>query len=92
MFDNGHKHVEISRKTGLIKSFCVDGKEMLADEMRLVAMDDNADPWAMSVHQQKRIGTNEKPFALEEKPQAQFKGLEGIQVIENGDIYLDKKD
>ena len=88
VFDNGRKHVEISRKTGLIESFRIDGIEYLKGGISLVSMDDNADPWGMAEHQLARIGTDEKPFSLEKTPKAQFNGLESIQVVENGDIYL----
>ncbi len=88
VFDNGRKYVEIDKNTGLLKSYRIDGKEHIGKGFGLVMADDNADPWAMGEFQLKGIGENEQYFALEQKPDGQFKGLESIQVIENGEIYL----
>ncbi|MBR3300279.1 MAG: alpha-mannosidase, partial [Clostridia bacterium] len=82
------KYIEIDRKTGLLKSFCIDGKEYIHNAFQPISFDDNADPWAMSAGQLKRIGDNPQSFRLCEKPQGVFGGLKSIEVIENGDIFL----
>ncbi|MBO6263387.1 MAG: alpha-mannosidase [Clostridia bacterium] len=88
VFDNDRKHVEIDKNTGLLKSYKIDGKEYLTGEMKLVMMDDNADPWAMGTFQLTGVGDNEEKFSLDETPGGVFEGMKSVQVIENGDIYL----
>lgn len=88
IFDNGHKRVEIDEKTGLLKSYRIDGREYLAEGFGLCSFDDNADPWGMSRAQLTRLGVNEKPFIPSVAPDGAFKGMKGVQVIENGEIYL----
>lgn len=88
VFDNGRKYVEIDGKTGLMKRYAIDGVEYVKDGFLPVMFDDNADPWAMSVQQQKRVGENERPFALSQKPSGVFAGMQSVQVVEDGDIYL----
>ncbi|MBO5215363.1 MAG: alpha-mannosidase [Clostridia bacterium] len=87
-FDNGRKHVEIDKNTGLLTSYKIDGKEYLSAPMTLTSFDDNADPWGMGAEQRVRLGTNEQPFSLLTTPDGPFKGMQSIQVIEDGDIYL----
>ncbi len=88
VFDNGHKRVVIDRRTGLLCSFCLDGKEYVKDAFGLCMFDDNPDPWAMLPFQLARLGTGERPFALMQTPDGVFSGLSPISVIEDGDIYL----
>ena len=88
VFDNGRKHVEINRKTGLLSSYRIDGVEYLGKGFGLCSFDDNADPWGMAGDQLIRMGKNEKPFALSTEPNGPFKGMKSIQVVEDGDIYL----
>lgn len=83
-----HKYIEIDRDTGLLKSFCIDGKEYIHNAFSPVSFDDNADPWAMSAEQLKHIGDNPQDFKLSKKPQGVFGGLKSIEVIENGDVFL----
>ena len=87
-YDNGRKHVEIDEKTGLLKSYKIDGIEYLKDGFGLCSFDDNADPWGMARHQLIRMGTNEKSFIPSKEPSGAFKGMKTVQVVENGDIYL----
>ncbi len=82
------KYIEIDRETGLLKSFCIDGKEYIHNAFQPVSFDDNADPWAMSEQQLKGIGENPESFVLSKKPQGVFGGLKSIEVIENGDVFL----
>lgn len=88
IFDNGRKHVEVDEKTGLLKSYRIDGVEYLGEGFGLCSFDDNSDPWGMGREQLKRMGTNEKSFAPSLAPNGVFKGMKSVQVVENGDIYL----
>ncbi len=83
-----HKYMEIDSKTGLLKSFCINGKEYIKNAFQPVVFDDNADPWGMAKEQLSRLGTNPQNFTLCEKPQGVFGGLKSIEVIEDGPIYL----
>ncbi len=47
IFDNGRKHVEVDEKTGLLKSYKIDGVEYLGEGFGLCSFDDNSDPWGM---------------------------------------------
>lgn len=87
-YDNGRKHVEIDEKTGLLKSYKIDGVEYLKDGFGLCSFDDNADPWGMGKNQLLRVGENEKMFSLSKNPHGVFEGMKSVQIIENGDIYL----
>lgn len=88
VYDDGRKHVEIDKTTGLLKSYAIEGVEYVKQGCQLVSFDDNADPWAMATAQLQRVGVNESPFVLSDNTAGVFKGLKSVQVIENGDIYL----
>lgn len=88
VFDDGRKRVEIDGKTGLLKNYTVNGVNFVKNGFELVSFDDNADPWAMGAHQLKRLGENEQPFTLSAHPSGVFEGMQSLQVIEDGDIYL----
>lgn len=88
IYDNGHKYVEIDFRTGLLKSYRLDGTEYVKDGFSLTMFEDNPDPWAMGGFQQERLGINGVPFQLTEKTHGVFEGMKRIQVIEDGDIYL----
>ncbi len=88
VYDDGRKHVEIDKTTGLLKSYSIEGVEYIKQGCQLVSFDDNADPWAMATAQLQRVGINESPFVLSDNAAGVFKGLKSVQVIENGDIYL----
>ena len=88
VFDNGHKRVEIDEKTGLLKTYRIDGVDYVKNGFELVSFDDNEDPWAMGADQLRRVGVNERAFALSSAPDGVFKGMKSIQITEDGDIYL----
>ncbi|MBQ7906633.1 MAG: alpha-mannosidase [Clostridia bacterium] len=88
VFDNGRKHVEIDKATGLLTSYKIDGVEYIKQGFGLYSFEDNADPWAMGKDQLLRLGTNPKKFAISDTPCGVFKGMKSVQVIEDGDIYL----
>lgn len=85
---DAHKVVEIDRKTGLLKRFCVDGVEYIHDAFCPVMFDDNADPWGMGAHQLTHLGENPQPFAVPGAPSGIFGGLKGVKTIENGPVFL----
>ena len=87
-FDNGRKHVEIDERTGLLRSYKINGEELIKDGFGLCAFDDNSDPWGMGDDQLLRVGTNERAFIPTVKPSGVFEGMKGVQVIENGEVYL----
>ena len=88
VFDNGHKRVEIDAKTGLLKSYALDGVEYVRDGFELCMFDDNPDPWGMSGDQLVRLGTNKRPFTLSSQPDGVFRGLNALSVVEDGDVFL----
>ncbi len=89
VLDQPDLHAEIDRRTGLLTSFRVNGTEQLAGgAFRPVMLDDNADPWGMSEHQLHGMGTQPRPFTLMTQPDGIFEGMQPVQVIEDGDIYL----
>ncbi len=85
------KHVEIDGKTGLLRSYKIDGKEYI-DAAKGGAFcpmfyKDNPDPWGMGDFQLTAMGSDPVPFTLMEKPDGMFKGMDPVQIIEDGDIY-----
>ena len=81
------KQVEIDPKTGLLTRYFVKGVDYLNGGITPMLFSDNADPWAMGESQLKRLGTNGKPFSLIKNPKGIFKGMNSVQVIEDGPIY-----
>ncbi|MBQ8578865.1 MAG: alpha-mannosidase [Clostridia bacterium] len=93
-----HKHVEIDGVTGLLRSFTLDGKELISDAEYLgktgaflpVLYDDTPDPWGMQGFQLSGMGRNPVPFALYETDESgviadgPFVGMAPIQVTEDG--------
>lgn len=88
VFDNGRKYVSINPDTGLLESYKINGVEYIGKGFGLCSFEDNADPWGMGNHQLLRMGTGEKSFSLSKVPDGPFKGMQSVQVIEDGDIYL----
>ncbi len=86
--ESGSKRVEIDGKTGLLRSYKLNGKEYVKENAFLpYYYEDNADPWGMGNFQLKAMGKNPSEFKLMEKPDGVFEGMQPIQVIEDGDIY-----
>ncbi len=88
VFDDGRRHVEVDEKTGLLKSYKIDGVEYLGDGFGLYSFSDDADPWGMSPEHQKGFNTDGRAFRLMEKPSGVFESMKSVQVTENGDICL----
>ena len=88
VYDDGRKYVEIDKETGLLKKYVIDGVEYIKEGFQPVMFDDNPDPWGMGQDQLKRMGFHEQPFELSKTPSGVFAGLQSIQIIEDGEIYL----
>lgn len=87
VFNDGRKKIVVGRKTGLLESYIVDGKEYLAGgAFRPVVYDDNADPWGWGVV---GLGSNPEPAELVQDESGVFKGLESVRVIEDGEILTE---
>lgn len=91
-FDNGKMQVLISKKTGLIDKYCVNGVDMLkAESAKITVYKDNEDPWGMRTE-----GFNELigEFSLLSKEKANYfngypeETAENVRVIENGAVRL----
>jgi len=81
---DAYKTVRIGRKTGLLESFVVDGKELLAGGgFAPVMFDDVADPWGFDIE---RLGSKPVPFALSGCNGGCFDSLKSVRIIEQGDV------
>lgn len=94
IFDNGKMQVVISKKTGLIKSLKIHGKQYLqSGAFGLKIYNDNEDPWAMSAAQNKRMGEYLDDFKLMTgSDSSYFSGdlksdLESVRIIEDGEVF-----
>ncbi len=89
IIEGKNKTVIIDAKTGLLKSFVLNGKELVNGEaFKLKAYDDNEDPWAMAEYQRTGpLGQNPADFVLSENPDGAFCGMNGVQIIEDGEVY-----
>lgn len=88
--EGGGMRTAISRRTGLIESMTMDGKDVLRPGSgMLCAYDDNEDPWGMRVD---RFMTNRQQFELLSDEEANaFAGHPGeqcpnVRVVENGAV------
>ena len=87
VFSDSIKQIRISRKTGLMESYIVNGKEMLSGgAFQPVMYEDNADPWGWYME---RIGENPVPFALSDCKTGPFEKLINVNIIEDGDILTE---
>ncbi len=91
-FDNGTMQMLISKKTGLIDKYCVNGVDMLKPESaKITVYSDDEDPWGMRTEGfNDRIGeftllSNEKANVFNGYPE---EALANVRVIENGDVRL----
>lgn len=86
------KHVEIDGRTGLLRSYRIQGREYIAQKSKgafcPVFYKDNPDPWGMGGFQLGGLGSDPTAFELMEHPDGPFTGMQPIQVIEDGEIYL----
>ncbi|MBO5361239.1 MAG: alpha-mannosidase [Clostridia bacterium] len=91
-FDNGTMQVLISKKTGLIDRYCVNGIDMLqAGSANITASRDNEDPWGMDtdgfndVIDRFTLLSDEKANAFNGYPDEK---TGNVRVIENGAVRL----
>ncbi len=90
VFDNGKMHVEISRKTGLLTSYKVNGEEYLSGEaMKLLVIKDNVDPWGMTVDRFRDVIGEFK--LMDERDSARFAGVDceelpAVRAVEDGPV------
>lgn len=91
-FDNGKMQVLISKKTGLIDKYCVNGRDMLNPaSAKITAFKDNEDPWGMTVE-----GFNESVgefTLLDDKKANEWGGYpdaehSNVRIIENVAVRL----
>ena len=86
------KYVEIDRRTGLMTSYKIEGREYIdsakGGAFCPVFYQDNPDPWGMEDFQLKKVGWDPVKFELMKEPDGPFTGMKPVQVIEDGEIYL----
>ena len=81
------KTVRISRKTGLMESYVVNGKELLTGgAFQPIMYDDNADPWGWDLE---HIGENPVPMTLSACDKGPFRGMENVKIVEDGDVLTE---
>ena len=77
---------EVDGQTGLLRSFCLHGKEYLQKEgFGLYVYGDNEDPWAMAPEQLTRVGEDPVPVSPA-RADGIFRHLRQVTVIEDGVI------
>ena len=95
------KHAEIDGKTGLLRSFVLNGHELISSRSFLgltggcmpVFYRDNPDPWGMGAFQLEGLGREPRPFRLIEVPVGEvipdgpFVGMKPVQVSEDGPVF-----
>lgn len=87
VFADSIKQIRISRKTGLMESYIVKGKEMLlGGAFQPVMYEDNADPWGWYME---KIGQNPVAFKLSDCKSGPFENLINVNIIEDGDILTE---
>lgn len=87
VFADSIKTIRISRETGLMESYAVNGKELLnGGAFQPVMYDDNADPWGWGME---RIGKNPVPFQLSGCKDGPFEKQINVNIIEDGDVLTE---
>ena len=87
VFTDSIKTLRISRRTGLLERYTVNGKELLSGgAFAPVLYDDNADPWGWYME---RIGENPLPYRLSDCTSGPFGGLKNVNVIEDGEVLTE---
>lgn len=77
---------EVDGQTGLLRSFCLHGKEYLQKEgFGLYVYGDNEDPWAMAPEQLTRVGEDPVPVSPA-RAEGIFRHLRQVTIIEDGVI------
>ncbi len=82
--EDEYKKVSISRKTGLINSYVVKGKEYLnGNALQPVMFEDNEDPWGWYMD---KVGFKHSEIKLDKGGKGMFKKLQSVKVLKDGDI------
>ena len=81
------KTVRISRKTGLMESMVVNGKETLkGGAFRPVMYTDHTDSWGWYTDV---IGIDPQPFELDTEMSGAFEGMKNVHIVEDGPILTE---
>ncbi|MBE7083489.1 MAG: hypothetical protein E7373_02655 [Clostridiales bacterium] len=86
VFENQKGRLVISKKTGAIKEYTIDGKTYLNENaFSLFAYEDNENPWGHRKVRDEATGKNPKPFKL--GAIGVFEGQSAVKVVEDGEIF-----
>ena len=84
VYEDACKRIRINKRTGLMESCLINGKELLtAGAFEPIMYDDNPDPWGWYMDV---IGKSPKPFVLSDCKSGVFRGLENVKIIEAGAV------
>lgn len=89
-FDNGEMQISFNPETGLVDSYVAGGKELLTkDSVKLIVVNDNEDPWGMTVDSFNEVVGEFKLLSAEKT--ADFFGypdsdVKPFKIIEDGDV------
>ncbi len=84
---NAHIKAKISKKTGFLEGYTVDGTEMLSSPCELLVYDDDHDPWGMLVTKfDKKIGVFTPMTDDEVREYSSIEGLKPVHAIESGSV------
>ena len=82
VLEDKYKKIKISRSTGLIESYVVNGVEYAYKGLfSPVMFDDNEDPWGWRMN---KLGSNYRDMKLDKSGKRLFEGLKGVTVLEDG--------
>lgn len=86
VFENQNGRIVISKKTGALKEYVINGKTYLEkNAFYLFAYDDNENPWGHRSVRDETTGKNPKKFRL--GGIGVFQGQDAVKVVEDGDIF-----
>ena len=96
------KTVKISRKTGLLESFVVNGKEYLSSPAGVPAIfTDGPDPWGWRITSLSETQYNEngwpmgacpttlRELKVDDRSKGVYQGLRGVTILEDGDVLTE---
>lgn len=86
VYEDNVKKLVISRETGLLESFVIDGKELLKNAFSPVVYDDDADPWGWY---RDKIGKTSTPCQPSNCQDGPFKGLKNVNIVERGEVLTE---
>ena len=91
LFDSNGLHVVISKKTGLITEFSVNGIQQISQPIKFTVQEDTEDPWAMQLFQYEELGKTIGEFTLVDSQEAQEFAhiktpMEPVHLIEDGPV------